>query len=140
MWWINQEGIDSYSMLWLLLLIFHSTWKLKLWDLVTGLKFWMNLIKSCSPCKTKCDRKSLRWLDLYFCFWKHLIRIMFTTYLPSCWIFISNIYELLKIIRPMVQNWLCFWIWCESSNSTIYGLFWSIESYFPSMCNYYWCA
>ncbi len=29
-WWINQKGIGSYQMLWLLLLIFHSTWNLKL--------------------------------------------------------------------------------------------------------------
>ncbi len=34
-----------------LLLIFHSTWKLRLWDLVMGLKFKMNLILSYSRYK-----------------------------------------------------------------------------------------
>ncbi len=28
-WWINEEDIGFYHMLWLQLLIFHSTWKLR---------------------------------------------------------------------------------------------------------------
>jgi hypothetical protein len=71
-----------------------------------SLKFWMNLIKSFLLCKKKYDRKSLRQLDLYFCFRKKLICIMFATCLPSCWILISNIYELLKIMGPWCK--ICF--------------------------------
>jgi hypothetical protein len=58
-----------------------------------GLKSMMNLIWNSFHGKKKCNELLLKWSNLFFCFWNHLIHLMFTTCWPSCWIFVSNFYE-----------------------------------------------
>jgi hypothetical protein len=66
--------------------------------LVMVLKLLMNCIWLSPSYKKTRGRKSLRWLDLFSYFGKQLTHKMFITYLPSCWVHISNLYELQKIM------------------------------------------